>query len=144
MKKNLILLLILFLAVTVSACGKTVKTEPETINVNGASETGTTIDLSDKNGQTVNAKIGDVLYLKLTGVAASGKQWLVVAPTQGDFLLLKDHKLVGLNDPKVLAGQFTDEWWLKIEKAAAFDLQFDYGIFGKKSEQSFKVTITSQ
>lgn len=110
----------------------------------GAPETGVVLDITEKNGQSSTAKPGDILYLKLTGEAASGKQWAVVSPTSSDYIMLKGHKLIGLTDSKAPDGQFTDEWWLKVEKTGNFELQFDYGVLGKKAEKSFQFSVVSQ
>ena len=110
----------------------------------GVVETGTIIDVTEKNGQTIAAVPGDVMYVKLTGEAASGKQWSVIKPITGSALELKDHKIVGLVDPAVLNGRFTDEWWLKILESGLIEVQFNYGESGKESETSFAITVNSQ
>ncbi|MFA5022018.1 MAG: protease inhibitor I42 family protein, partial [Patescibacteria group bacterium] len=113
-------------------------------NADGRAETGTVIDITSLNGQTVNAKLGDVIYIKLTGQANKGYQWSIASPTAADYLMLKDHKNSGLNDPNAAEGKFTDEWWLKVQNPGEFDLQFDYGQTKKPTTQTFKIKIITQ
>ena len=145
-KKIVFFSAIFLLAFSLVAC---TPKKPMVDNVNqsqadGVKETGSVIDASDKNGQTIAAKIGDVIYFKLTGQAASGNQWTVVKPVSGDAILLKDHRATDINNPQAPNGEFTDEWWIKIEKSGTIEMQFDYGVSGKKSTKSFKLTIDSQ
>jgi len=145
MKKIFLSLTILFLVFSLSACFKKEAEEVvSTPKVEGTVETGLVLDVTEKNDQTVETTPGDVLYLKLVGEANSNRQWTVTSPTSGDFLLLKDHQVIGLTDPEVLGGQFTDEWWLKIENKGEFDLQFSYGEPNKKAEKIFKAKVISQ
>ncbi|MFA6410378.1 MAG: protease inhibitor I42 family protein [Candidatus Buchananbacteria bacterium] len=111
--------------------------------ISGRPESGKVVDLTALNGQTVNVSLGDVLYIKLMGEANKGYQWKVTSPVTGDYLWLKDHKTVGLTDPKAPDGKFTDEWWLKAENPGTFDLQFEYGLVGKTPTQTFKVQVIS-
>lgn len=109
-------------------------------------ETGTVIDVSDKSGQEVTVKIGDVIYLKLEGESKSGFQWQVISPTSESSLILKDHKVVGIDDPNVLGGKFTDEWWLKVQEAGETQLQFSYVMPTKplEAKKSFELKVISQ
>jgi len=145
-KKNTYLLLIVtfFLFFSLTACKNKEKAVDPELEIKGVPETGTIIDISDKNSQSVTATPGDVLYLKLTGEADSGKQWSVSEPTSGNFLMLKDHKLVGMNDPNILEGQFSDEWWLKIEEKGTFKLKYIYGVVNQEVEKTFELEINSQ
>lgn len=143
MKKVLISLIVLSLTFSLTACFKKQVDESE-VAIDGVPETGRVLDISDKIGQTATVTPGDILYLKLTGESDSDKEWSVVAPTTGDYLKLKDHKVIGLTDPKILDGQFTNEWWLKIEAEGIFDMQFDYGVAGQKVEDSFEIKIISE
>ena len=143
MKKIIFLSLILAAAFGLAACKNQAQTD-SAAEISGVPETGLVLDITEKNGQTTTVTPGDVLYLKLTGEADSGKQWTVTAPTKGNSLRLKDHKIVGLDNPEILAGQFTDEWWLKIEEPGAFDLKFDYGVSGEPAEQFFSLEVVSQ
>lgn len=143
MKKILLLLVIFSLAFSLAACRQSAEDKLQQ-EIYGVKETGNVIDISDKNGQTITTTPGDVLYLKLTGEAESNNQWNVVAPVAGNFLMLKDHKVTGLIDKKVLEGKFTDEWWLKIENKGTFEIQFNYGEVGKDAENSFKLQVVSQ
>lgn len=88
-------------------------------------ETGVTHDLTDKNGQVVFAKPGDVIAVPLVGQAKSGFQWSFRSPVNGGYLSLKRHTVTE-NDPRLQPGQFLSEWVLKIEKAATFNLRLDY------------------
>lgn len=148
MKKFLFIFIIFFLAISLSACfnkGKSAELEAEIqaeIEARGVPETGRVLDISEMNDQTATVTPGDVLYFKLTGEADSGYQWSVTGPTSGDYLMLKDHKVVGLNDPE--SGTFTDEWWLKIEEPGDFDLQFEYGLPGKDPEEFFRFKVISE
>lgn len=144
-KKIYLSLVILAMAFSVTACAP--KPAAESVNQtvsDGVKETGNVIDVSDKDGQTVTAKVGDVIYFKLVGKAASGNQWTVVKPVSGDSILLKDHKTTDINNSKAPNGEFSDEWWIKIEKSGTIEMQFDYGVLGKKAAKSFKITIDSQ
>lgn len=143
MKKILSIFIILFLAFSLSACRKNTEAEWQK-EIYGVPETGTVLDITEKNDQTIIVMPGDILYLKLKGESDSGKQWSVTSPTTGNFLMLKDHKTIGLNDPQILGGEFTDEWWLKIESKGEFYLQFDYGVVAKEAEKSFKLKVISQ
>ena|SRR3989344_3835615 len=107
-------------------------------------ETGTVVDITEKNNQSITVTPGDVIYVKLTGEAASGNQWSVISPVSGDFVSLKDHIVIGLTDRNAKDKQFIDEWWIKVEKKASFDLQFDYGRPNDKAKKSFKISIVSQ
>ena len=144
LQKKLLLLGIIFgLTIFLAACGK--KNEPtDKYNAAGVPETGLVIDVSELNDQTVTTTPGDILYLKLTGEADSGNQWSAISPTGGGHIMLSDHKLIGIIDPEILDGQFTDEWWLKVEKTGTFYLQFDYGAFGSEVIESFKLEVVSQ
>lgn len=119
----------------------TAVTPPAPVSV---AETGTVVDVTEKNNQSITVVPGDIIYVKLTGEAASGNQWTVVSPISGDAVSLKDHVVVGLTDRNAKDKQFTDEWWIKIEKTGSFDLQFDYGRPNDKAKKSFKVSIVSQ
>ncbi len=145
MNRKILLLLVVFgLAIFLSACGK--KEQPvdvDEFNTAGVPETGLVIDVTELNGQTATTTPGDVIYLKLSGEADSGNQWSVISPTTGGYIMLTDHQLIGIADPTILDGQFTDEWWLKIEKVGTFDLQFDYGTFGSEVIESFELEIVS-
>lgn len=146
MRKIAFALAALLIAVNLSGCAanQTSGENSNAVAADGARETGTVIDLAAKNNQSVQAKVGDVLYIKLTGKAASGFQWFAISPTSDGWVMLKDHVVVGLNDPNAPNGEFTDEWWLKVEKAGSFTIQFDYSKPNKKAEQSFKVSVVSQ
>jgi predicted secreted protein len=149
MKKILLFFLVLALSLSLVGCGNKANQninsdQPQAPIIEGQPETGTTIDLTTKNNQTVTTTPGDILYVKLDGPANKGYQWSLVSPLSGDFLMLKDHKVVGLTDAKILNGKFTDEWWLKVEKTGDFDLKFDYAKINKRTEKFFKVRIVSQ
>jgi len=145
MKKIFLSIAILVLTFSLVGCFKSNKTDSnQEPQFEGAKPTGVVLDITEKNGQSGTVKPGDILYLKLTGEAASGKQWTVVSPATGDYLMLKDHKLIGLADSKAPDGQFTDEWWLKVEKTGNFELKFDYGVMGEKAEKSFQFSVITQ
>jgi len=143
MKKILLIFTIFLLTFSLSACFFS-KDKPDEIAevIDGVPETGRVLDISEMNDQTATVTPGDVLYFKLTGEADSGYQWSVTGPTSGDYLMLKDHKVVGLTDPE--AGTFTDEWWLKIEEPGIFDLQFEYGLPSQEPEEFFRFKVISQ
>ena len=144
-KKLTILTAVLLLAFTVTACKKK-NSEDEALQqeIYGVPATGLELDITDLNGQTATVTPGDILYLKLEGEAEAKKQWTVASPTSGDMFMLQNHQTLGLQDATALDGKFTDEWRLKIERIGNFNLQFDYGILGKKSESSFQINIVSQ
>jgi len=138
--------LVLALMLIVSGCSIFTPTnnEVDIADVIGVEETGNTVDITSLNNQSVNVQVGDVIYLKLTGTANSGKQWTVVSPTGGEYLILKDHKVEGLNDEDAPNGEFTDEWWMLVAKTGEFTIGFDYGISGQEAERSFSVKVVSQ
>ena len=148
MKKILLLFVILSLFFSLSACfkkaGSDLSKDSKDTEIDGVSETGLVLDISEMNDKTATVTPGDVLYFKLEGEADSGKQWSVVGPTSGDYLMLKDHKVVGLNNPEIEGGKFTDEWWLKIEDTGIFDLEFEYGLPNQEAEEFFSFKVISQ
>ena len=127
------------LTVVLAGCGK--KAAPAEPVVTGVPETGLVIDLSRRNGEEITATPGDVLYLELSGVGGSGKQWTVVSPTSSSCLVLKDQQVSGLAEANASS---SFKWWLKVEEACRVQLGFDYGKLPKGGERSFGVTIVSQ
>lgn len=105
-------------------------------------ETGTVLDISDQNGGSALLVPGDIIYVKLVGEAASGKQWTAVIPTTKESLVLMDHKLTDLNNEEV--DFFTDEWWIKVVEPDVFTLQYNYGLPFEDVEQTFTFDITIQ
>ena len=143
MKKVLIVTVLVLSLTVLYGCQKKNTTAAPVISAS-VTETGTVVDVTEKNTQSITVVPGDVIYVKLTGEAASGNQWTVVSPVSGDFVSLKDHVVVGLTDRAAKDKQFTDEWWIKVEKKGTFDLQFDYGRPNDKAKKSFKVSVVSQ
>jgi len=145
MEKSLLVISILLVAVIFAGCSKADKgndSEVVDTSIYGVPETGTMIDITERNTLVATTTPGDVLYLKLLGESSSGKQWTVSAPTSGNSIMLQDHQITGLGDE---AGQeFTDEWWLKVEEIGEFSLQFDYGELGQEVEDTFELKIISQ
>lgn len=142
MKKAYLLIFIFLLTLTFGGCK-----QKENINLNQANQkklAAKFFDLTDKNNQEVKVAVGDILYLKLTGKTNSGYQWNINGATSSEFLSLKGHKIIGFADPKILAGNFTDEWSLVVEKKGSFDLEFNYGKFKKEPIDYFKVKIISE
>jgi len=150
MKKLIFIFTVGFLVFSLSGCGCSKKNgdalPADTWNYEayGVKETGLVIDITEMNQQSATTTPGDVLYLKLTGEAGSKKQWSVVSPTSGDYIMLKDHKVNGLGSTDAEDGQFTDEWWLKIENQGEFEIKFNYGAAGKEAEDSFSFIVVSQ
>jgi len=145
MKKSLLVISILLVAVIFAGCSKADKgndSEVVDTSIYGVPETGTVIDITERNTLVATTTPGDVLYLKLLGESSSGKQWTVSAPTSGNSIMLQDHKITGLGDE--VGGEFTDEWWLKVEEIGEFSLQFDYGELGQEVEDTFELKIISQ
>jgi hypothetical protein len=133
--------IILCFAFTLTACGKPSTTPPVNVDQSVA-ETGKVLDLTNQNNQTINASLGDVLYLALTSKVDDSRQWSVASTTSLGSFNLKDHKItdVGIGNHSTS----TSEWWLKVEKPGNLVLQFGYGKINAKVEQSFKVIIVSQ
>ena len=145
MKKISLLFITLLLAFSLSACFKKDKIDlAQEVEISGVPETGRVLDITQMNDKTATVTPGDVLYFKLEGEADSGKQWNVIGPTSGNYLMLKDHKVVGLNNPDIESGKFTDEWWLKIEDTGIFDLEFEYGLPDQEAEEFFNFKVVSQ
>lgn len=147
MKKAFFSLLILLLVFSLHGCGcskQDVEVDAWDYEAYGVKESGKVIDITELNGQATTTAIGDVLYLKLIGEADSKKQWNVISPTSGDYIMLKDHKVKDLANPEAEGGQFTDEWWLKIENQGEFKIKFNYGILGEEIERSFSLEIIGQ
>ena len=143
-KSSVLSLVLLLLIVSLAGCWRS-KAETSLVG-DEAAAIGQTYDVTDKNGEAVTVEPGDVLYLKLEGESQSGWQWSVVSPTSGEFFVLQDHQTVGLDDPDVLDGKFTDEWWIKVQESGESNLQFDYGVPGKADEpqDSFGLKVISQ
>lgn len=140
MRKSLLLLLVS--AAVLVGCGKQTVAVPAAPEVQvGVPETGVVTDISARAGQEITATPGDVLYLKLTGLGGTGKQWSSVSPTSSDCLVLKDQHVSNLNEKNASS---TFEWWLKVEKTCQVNVQFDYGKLLKKVESSFAVTVSSK
>lgn len=142
-KRFLPFIFILALALGLTACSKSDPVEQRPSYL-GVEETGYVLDITDKVGQTATLTPGDVLYLKLEGEADSNKQWTVTSPTSGDFVMLKDHQVIGLNDAEILDGKFTDEWWIKIETVGNFNLGFAYGFPDEEAEEIFRLEVISR
>ena len=142
MRKLSLVILALAVGLTLAGCKKANPADEYDVVALGIKPTGVTLDISDKNGSSVTAAPGDVLYLKLVSPAVATKQWTVVAPTSGQPLMLQERKVADRQNEQ--ATEFVDEWWLKIEQTGNFPLQFDYGQAGKKAENSFAVGIISQ
>ncbi len=142
-KKIILILLVSAMSLSLAGCWRK---KVETAVTQEIAETGQTYDVSDKTGQAITVEPGDVLYLKLAGEAKSGLQWQVASPTSGNFLVLKDHQAVGLDDPNALDGKFTDEWWLKVQETGEVNLRFNYVVPGKPDEpkNSFELKVISQ
>ena len=149
MKSKLLISSLLLVSISLAGCSKNNLQPdddgyiPEEIR-NEVKDSGATIDLTDLDGQTVTARSGDVLYVKLTGQSDSGYQWLVSSPTTGSAIRLVDHQVVGLEDPEILDGMFIDEWWIKVLEKEDFVLRFDYAIPGQEAEDSFSVNIATK
>jgi chagasin family peptidase inhibitor I42 len=138
---------VLTLVVVIGLLGLTACTKnTDEPKVEGQEETGRVLDITEMAGQSAITTPGDILYLKLVGESNSGLQWQAVAPTSGNYLLLKDHEVIGLDDSNILEGQFTDEYWLKVEETGEFNLKFDYVTPAKANEleDSFEIKIISQ
>lgn len=144
MKKSLVVISILLVAVIFAGCTKASPAEPaeDTTAIYGIPATGMVIDVTERNTLVATTTPGDVLYLKLLGESSSGKQWTVSTPTSGNSIMLQDHRITGLGDE--VGQEFTDEWWLKIEEIGEFSLQFDYGELGQEVEDTFELKIISQ
>ena len=136
MKKVFLSFLFLSLALSLAACGSPAITQTPANVSSEIADTGKVTDVSAMNGQTVNAVPGDVLYLKLSSKTDKNKQWSVASTTDVENLILKDHKVAGLDSATT-----TSEWWPKIAKSGPVKLQFDYGQFQKKVEYTFKIDI---
>lgn len=139
MKFKSLLVIALLFSVLATGCLKK-KDDNRIVLPENFPETGTVLDITEKNGESATLVPGDVIYLKLVGEANSLKQWTVYSPTSTSALVLKDHKLVGLQDEE--AEEFTDEWWLKVVEAGNFNLTFNYGVPGKDVEDVFTFEVT--
>lgn len=136
MKKILFLSLLALTLVSSGCIKKTV--DP----ITGVKETGTVIEAV--NGQSYQAKPGDVVHVKLTGQAKSGKQWSVASSTTIDLVMLKDHQVTGLEETASAEEELVDQWWIKVEKTGEITLSFNYGSPGSEILDSFSVKIISQ
>lgn len=134
-------LLLIAVSIVLVGCGQQAAVVPAAPVPVGVPETGVVTDISKRTGEEITATPGDVLYLKLSGLGGSGKQWTSVSPTSSDCLILKDQRISNLNEPKASS---TFEWWLKVEKTCQVNVQFDYGKLLKKVESSFAVTVSSK
>ena len=110
------------LAVLLAGCAQPSKPGP-ILPDDGVLETGRVVDISDLHGGTTEVNPGDLLYLKLTGQAGSGYQWVATAPTSTSVFRLKDQAVDNLNGP---TGTSTFEWWLKVMAPGATTLEFGY------------------
>lgn len=138
MKYKILAVGVLLLAVILTGCAKKTEENKSTLPEDFP-ETGNTVDISQRSGESATLVPGDVIYVRLVGENRSQKQWSVVSPTSSDILVLNDHKVTGLNDET--AEEYIDEWWLKVVKRGSALIQFDYGIFGEEPDQSFTFNI---
>lgn len=141
MKRFSFVILVLTLAIVVVGCNKK-EVEEVDVRIFGVAETGLVIDVTDRNGGQATTTPGDVIYIKLTGEADSGKQWFVTAPTSGSNIMLKDHVVTGLVDAEL--EEFTDEWSIKVEEKGEFSLKFAYGATPEEPEDTFEIKVISQ
>lgn len=88
-------------------------------------ETGTVLDLSDRNQQVVITVPGDVLTVPLIGAADGRMQWSFRSPISGGYLTMKAHT-VTTEDARISSGEQLSEWTFKVEQAATFPLRFEY------------------
>jgi outer membrane lipoprotein-sorting protein len=137
MKKNFFILSLVSLALILSACA--IKSKVEQTPAPKAEKN--TIDISDKNGQEIQATVGDVLYVKLIGKDKNNYEWSIATPEVSEFLILNEHKVTILDESEM---DYSDEWQLEITKAGSFDLSFDYGQVNKDPKSSFSVKIISR
>lgn len=145
MRKKILVLLFLFFAITLSACGKKNETQ---VNSQAAElkvsdeviETGRVVDMTSLTGKVIAATPGDVLYVKFVHKDKNKEYSIVNASKAAEALSLKDHKVT--KDEKT--GEITVEWYFKVEKTGQFDLKFDYGQIGKKPEKTIVYNIFIQ
>src|SRR3989344_7245886 len=89
-------------------------------------ESGTTINITDKNFQIVYARPGDILELNFVDTKNSQNQWSFRSPIQQEIVSLKEHKILSENDSRVKPGEILNSWKLKILKNTNFELLFSY------------------
>lgn len=137
MKKKIFIsaaiLLVFFLSACSSSNQENLNSTPKVVKE--------TIDISEKNGQEIQVRVGDTLNLKLSGKDYKNYQWSLVSYEASEFLNLAEHKITVLDEQNY---DFIDEWKLEVIKAGSLDLKFDFGKVDAEPESSFSVKIISQ
>ncbi len=117
----------------VVACANRSPRPATNVNVTVA-ETGTMIDVTDRNGTVVFALPGDVITLALRGSSTRypKSQWSFRAPVTGNTLTLKRHDVLTAGDPRLKPGEFISEWAFKIERPDAVEVRLEYEQLGRR------------
>lgn len=120
--------------------------QKESLNISAEiPDSGTTIDITEKNNQAIFANPGDVILVVLKGEKKSILQWSFREPTAGGYLSLKEHNVIGEGDLRLQANEYLSEWKIKITKPGVFTLRFhlEDPLKPKNPKQIFKVKILS-
>ena len=115
------------------------------VNVTVA-ETGTIIDVTDRNGAVVFALPGDVITLALRGNTTryAKSQWSFRAPVTGNALTLKRHDVITAGDPRLKPGEFISEWAFKIERPDAVEIRLEYEQLARRQPlDDFRIYLVS-
>ncbi|MFA6321908.1 MAG: hypothetical protein WCX71_00320 [Candidatus Buchananbacteria bacterium] len=142
MRKKILIILVLFFALTLSACSFGTKSQVNQQTVEeavGVAETGKVIDLSVQNNQTNTTTPGDVLSVKFVN-KDKNREYVIAGIAAASYVSLKDQKVT--SDDKT--NERTVTWLFKVEKTGQFKLEFNYGWPGKKVEKTFTYNILSQ
>lgn len=137
-KKFLLILIILVFSLTVTACkkpGQWFQSEDEF--------TGTVVDITEKNNQTIPVEPGDKVTLTLVGVNGEGYQWSAT-PLTNNIMSLESHYMENFV-PMNKGENFYSYWTFKVEREGETVLKFVYEtpIYGEEPKETFEVTIVS-
>jgi len=86
--------------------------------------TGTIVDISEKNGQTVNVKVGDKIKFTLEGTNGEMKMWNA-EPVQNETMVLDNEEVINYDNTKK-GEKFKVIWTFFIVKPGEADLKFNY------------------
>jgi len=115
----------------------------QTVNDNPDVFLGNIIDVSDKDGQTVEALVGDKIEFTLIGINGKGLQWSA-RPLEGDTLELDSHhteNFVPMNKDE----EYKSIWVFNIIKAGETKINFVNitPLYAAEPEDTYQVTIIS-
>ena len=147
MKKIIFFIVIVLAVFGFSACKQNeVKTDGISANIAmEVQETGTIIDITNKTGQIVYAKPGDILSINFIDTKNSKNQWSLRSALEHGVVSLKNHNIISEKDARIKEGEALNEWNFKILREGNFEIVFAYKNALKPSAaiKTFRVEIVS-